>query len=183
MAVFTTESFEFYDFNPNLLLHETFVNTLINDESITKWLPYLNEALFNPKFSGLSQRYLVGQEDSLIGFFIIYRAPEKPFELELSGGIKSELRSASGEPRQLREQSKETIGSRMLRETSNFLLAEHHLTKLIALQIDYYNIKSIKSALHAGFVRTHDPSNSRLEKYTKTEPTDYIKDISGKIRR
>ena len=169
MNRFFTDSFNFFQYNPDTESHRNFLEDIRKDEKIKDQL--LDEELIN----SLSyfdendfQSFLVGnQNDNIIGYLGI---DSTGGHLELEWAILEQFRG-------LRFNSYETVGSRMIRESSNYLLSLHREIKAIRAHIFDENISSIKAALHAGFKYVDGVL------YTKEKVTAYISNPKGLITR
>lgn len=143
MEVFNTESFVFHTFDPSIFEHTEFARSLINDSETKIYLKDLDIFLEEPFTDILNSSYLVGEkEGSLVGYLSMFGYPNF---VSLNYAISSPNRSQKNSLGQ-------TKGCSLLKETSEFIFDSHRAIKFIELFINKANIRSIKTAMNAGFI-------------------------------
>lgn len=178
MNEFYTEYFTFYVFDPTDEEHHDFIAQMQEDELITNAFPDILAHLGTDTGDELNNAYLVANEyEELVGFIKLVRDSKSLAGVEIHSAVAKEARTnlATG---QIRDRSQETVGCQILREASNYLLEQYDYIKFIKLWIRTGNIRSVNSALHAGFkLDGPDP-----KEYIKNEPTEYDPNPAGLIR-
>jgi len=171
MKPFNTESFEFLKFDPTVFKHQEFLQNLKQDEVIES--QYRIEKIIEDLETlddGVLQTYLVGNKtEDIIGFMGIKTEWFK--QLELDWAVIKKIRG-------LRDRNLETIGSKIIREASNYLLKQQKDLQYLKMFIDQQNIRTIKAAFHAGFTYM----DMGKTKFVKLESTDFKPD-HGLIKR
>ena len=168
---FKTETFSFLRYNPSDNQHREALSLFREDDYINDELgveSIINELLtFEEEFFGA---YLVGnQNDKIIGWLQINQDYFKKY-LELEWAVIQKYRGPfDGGP--------ETTGSKIIRESSNYLLMNYKELSHIQAYIFKHNISSINAAFHAGFVKTN------WYTFIKQKSTAYNPNPDGLIRR
>ncbi len=155
MNSFETSNFKFFTYDFNNKLDVEFIKELIEDEDTDRYLKsivaFINKDSFNP----LKTAYLVSNNDNIVGYLNLYEE-NRIVELDLAVGPKH---------RGIKNNSNETIGCQILKEASNYLFDNYIFIRYLRGMIAKSNIKSIKTALNAGFV--YYGSYSEGEEYRK----------------
>ncbi len=141
MSSFETKSFEFFSYDFSLESHREFAKDLIRDPNVDKYLKNVDAFIYNDTEMPLNNAYLVGNKDNIVGYINLY---ERINAVEMDYAVGPKFRG-------IRNNSNETIGCQILRETSEYIFENYDFIKFISLYIEKSNIRSIKAAQRAGF--------------------------------
>jgi len=142
--MFKTDNFKFYNLNINHPEHQKLIELFEMDELVLEefgddFLGHLSERL--------DKTYVVANEnDELIGFLGFYEMVKaKVSFLDMHFSLEKSYRG-------IRDNSNETVGMKMVKESSDFLLANRKTIEYIQLSIHYHNKGSLAAAEAAGFI-------------------------------
>ena len=140
-----TDSFDFYSFDIKNLEHQRALYKLEEDPQIRRWFGNFEEYFTDTSdvVDGLNNKFLVGKDDSIIGFVVLYDS-FKFFNLDY--GLLPEYRG-------IRLNSEQTLGSKLLLETSETILRNNAEVEYLRCYIDLQNVRSISAAKRAGFIK------------------------------
>ena len=142
MTSFNSEHFSFFTFDPLNFRQLDFVKELTKDPLIASQLLLLEENLYYTNSDDLlSNAYLVGMDDNIVGYLSLYNYTN---HVGMDYAVHSDFRG-------IRNNSNETIGCQILKESSEFIFREYKKIEFLKLLISNRNIRSIKAALRAGF--------------------------------
>lgn len=142
MSSFETPSLNFFSYNPSEEEHRAFVKELVADPKVNEYLKNVDAFIYQDTGIPLNNAYLVGKGDDIVGYINLY---EHTRIVEMDYAVRPSFRG-------IRNNSNETIGCEILRETSEFLFDNYDFIRFISLYIAKSNIRSIKAAQRAGFV-------------------------------
>ena len=169
MKAFNTESFHFLQFNPNEAVYQDFFKLLTRDKDIADniKLKEIEEDIKN-FVEGISSFLITNYNEDFMGILTLNNGGHQYPSLDWA--ILKDFRG-------IRYNNNETVGSKILREASNYLLLSDQELKVLRLYIAEKNISSLNAALHAGFVPFDRVT------YMKRRATDYVPNPPGIIRR
>lgn len=142
MAVFSTPSFNFYTFDIYNEGQSDLVNKLYADPSVSKYIKDLDTFIEEPFNGLLNSTYIIGEDDSLIGFISLFDYSKY---VSLNYALDRDYRG-------LRNTIGETKGCMLLKETSDFIFKKDKAKEYVELFIHKDNFRSIKTSLKAGFI-------------------------------
>ncbi len=142
MSSFETASLQFFSYDFTSPSHHAFVKELISDPNVDKYLKNVEGFIYRDTEIPLNNAFLVGKGDNIVGYINLY---EELNTVAMDYAVRPSFRG-------IRNNSNETIGCEILRETSEFILDNYEFIRFIRLYIAKSNIRSIKAATRAGFV-------------------------------
>ena len=177
MNEFSTASFDFYHFSPGEEQHRNLIMELNSDTESLLHLGIIFDILL-VETGDLCQVYMVGNKaGEIIGYLNVFDnfySEVGPSTLAMHYAVAKSFRTIGDY--NTRNRSIETVGSKILRESSNHFLETNAKLRELALFINANNIRSIKAALHAGF------RHVGKDVYLKSTLTEYIPDVEEMFR-
>lgn len=141
MSSFETKDLKFFSYDFSSPTHRAFVKELIGDPSVEQYLKNVDAFIYQDTEEPLNNAFLVVKGDDIVGYINLY---EKHRIVDMDYAVRPSFRG-------IRNNSNETVGCEILRETSEFLFENYQFIKFIRLMIASSNIRSIRAALRAGF--------------------------------
>lgn len=155
MSSFKTKNFQFFSYDFSSKYHQDFVRELIKDPNVETYIKNIEAFIYRDTEIPLNNAYLVGKDDLIVGYINLF---EERLIVEMDYAVSPNMRG-------IRNNSNETIGCQILRETSEYLFDSYDFIKFIRLSIAKSNIRSIKAAERAGFKLVNHYSDG--EEYRK----------------
>lgn len=155
MSSFETKNFQFFSYDFTSKYHQNFVRELIKDPNVNTYIKNIEAFIYRDTEIPLNNAYLVGKDDLIVGYINLF---EDRLIVEMDYAVTPNMRG-------IRNNSNETIGCQILRETSEYLFDSYDFIKFIRLSIAKSNIRSIKAAERAGFKLVNHYSDG--EEYRK----------------
>lgn len=141
MNSFNTKSFNFYTYDYTNENHRTFIKELLADPLVNNYIKDIDTFLYQESDDPLNSAYLVGKDDLIVGYINLY---EYHLIVDIDLAVGESFRG-------IRNNSLETVGTKILRETSEYILDNYKFIRYLRVMIAASNIRSIKTALNAGF--------------------------------
>ncbi len=131
MNSFETNNFRFFTYDYANLIENLFVNELISDEGVKRYLKSIKANLEKSSDNPLRSSYLVSKDYDIVGYLNLYEE-DNVVEIDLA---------VSPKYRNIKNNSDETIGCQIVKESSNYLFDNYAFIKYIRAMIAKSNTR------------------------------------------